>query len=212
MNNHPVKILIVDDHPIVLAGVCALLSEDYPEACIETASGGEEALEKARNGVYDVFILDVELSDMTGIDLIRMLRCRYEDASFVFHTMHEEMWVVKRLMASGADAIVFKSDDVGELRCAVGKVLDGESYYSRRFEEYCTRYEQEVLPSARELEILRMLASGANSKEIADRIFLSVNTVEFHRKRLFRRLGVSNMAELMVEAMNRGLLLLENRC
>lgn len=120
--------------------------------------------------------------------------------------------MVKRLMASGADAIVFKSDDVGELRCAVGKVLDGESYYSRRFEEYCTRYEQEVLPSARELEILRMLASGANSKEIADRIFLSVNTVEFHRKRLFRRLGVSNMAELMVEAMNRGLLLLENKC
>lgn len=208
MTGNTTRILIADDHQIVLAGLKSLLSSAIPNAVTDTAKQGAEAIDKASKNHYDIFILDVELPDMTGIELAEKLLSDHKDAACIFHTMHEEAWIVKQMMASGADSIVFKSEDIDELCTAVNKVLLGESYYSKRFNNLCTRYEKEVMPSDRELEILRKLASGASSKEIAENSFISVNTVEFHRKRLFRRLGVTNMAELVREAVDRGLLLI----
>lgn len=206
MTEQKIRILITDDHQIVLAGMASLLSSAIPNLEIDTARNGQEAIDKVAKTCYDIFVLDVELSDMTGIDLIGKLYENNKYAACIFYTMHEEIWIVKQMMKSGADAIVFKSEDIEELCSALNKVMQGESYYSKRFNSLCSQYEKEVIPSERELEILRKLASGASSREIAEQSFISVNTVEFHRKRLFRKLGVTNMAELVAEAINRGFL------
>lgn len=200
-------ILVVDDHPIVSHGVSVLLTAAMPALKIELACNGAEALEKAREKTFQVFILDVELPDTSGIKLMEALREKQPDAAFVYHTMHDEMWVIKQLVESGADGIVLKCDDVHDLILAVKAALDGDCYYSRQFEAYCRSSELETVPSDRELDILKGLAKGWSSRMIADELFISVNTVEFHRKRLFRRFGASNMAELLMKAVERGLML-----
>lgn len=200
-------ILVVDDHPIVLHGVSVLLTAAMPAVKTGQAHNGAEALKKAQTHTFQVFVLDVELPDMSGVKLMEALREKQPDAAFIYHTMHDEMWVVKQLMESGADGIVLKSDNVRELISAVEAVLEGDCYFSRQFESFCRSCEQEMVPSDRELGILKGLAKGRSSKDIAEELFISENTVEFHRKRLFRRLGAANMAELLMKAVERGLLL-----
>lgn len=207
MMDKNICILVVDDHPIVSHGVSVLLTTAMPTVKVEQANNGAEALKKAQQHPFQVFVLDVELPDMSGLKLMEALREKQPDAAFVFHTMHDEMWVVKQLMESGADGIVLKSDNVRDLLLAVGAVLEGDCYYSQQFEAFCRSCEQEVVPSDRELGILKGLAKGQSSKDIAEELFISENTVEFHRKRLFRRLGAANMAELMMKAVERGLML-----
>lgn len=200
--------LVVDDHQIVLHGICSLLAANSSNAVIERAASGKEALEKASQQKFDIFILDVELRDTSGFDLLGQLRSKAPDAAFIYHTMHEEIWILKQMMLSGADAIVLKGDNVTDLLTAVSKVLEGESFYSKDFEKYCKEYENEVVPSQREVEVLKEIAKGSNSCEIGERLFISTNTVEFHRKRLFRKLKASNMAELISKAYERGLQLM----
>lgn len=200
--------LVVDDHQIVLHGICSLLAASSDNALIVQALSGEEALKEASQQKFDIFILDVELRDISGFELLRRLQAMTPDAAFVFHTMHEEIWILKQMMTSGADAVVLKGDNIQDLLTAVAAVLDGDSFYSRRVEKYCREYETDVMPSQREIEILKEIARGSSSGEIGERLFISTNTVEFHRKRLFRKLNASNMAELISKAYERGLRLI----
>lgn len=199
-----VDILVIEDHQIVLLGLSTLLSTCDGIRRVDKAMTAKEAMAMTREHAFDILIIDVELPDMSGFDLLSQLRRICPDVSVIFHSMHEEFWIIKQMMRSGADAIVLKSDDIGELRKAVEHVVAGDSYYSSRYEEYCLAYEQQQELTDRELEVLRAIAEGNKTVEIAERLFVSCNTVEFHRKRLLRKLGASNMAELIKKAMDRG--------
>lgn len=199
-----VDILVIEDHQIVLLGLSTLLSTCRGIRHIEKATTAREALSALRNHIFDIIIIDVELPDMSGFELLPQLRATAPDVSVIFHSMHEEFWIIKQMMNSGADAIVLKSDDISELRKAVEHVMSGDSYYSSRYEEYCRKYEQQQVPSERELDVLKAIASGKKTEEIAEMLFVSANTVEFHRKRLLRKFGACNMAELIRNAMKRG--------
>ncbi len=111
--------------------------------------------------------------------------------------MHDELWMLKQMMDSGVNGIILKSDDVSELKKAVDCVLTGESYYSKQFQSYCTAYESEQTLSMRELQVLRAMAQGQTSIEIASQLYVSPNTIEFHRKHILKKLGVTNVAELI---------------
>ena len=197
-----VDILVIEDHQIVLLGLSTLLSTCDGIRRIDKATTAVEAISLAREHASDIVIIDVELPDMSGFDLLDRLREISPDVSVIFHSMHEEFWIIKRMMNSGADAIVLKSDDIGELRKAVERVVSGDSYYSSRYEEYCREYEKQQILTERELDVLRAIAEGKKTAEIAAQLFVSNNTVEFHRKRLLRKLGASNMAELIKNIKN----------
>lgn len=200
------NILIVDDHRIVAHGLQALLSEENDVGCIDAVSSAEEALSAAHYKNYGIFIIDVELPDMSGLQLLGLLRQISPASACIFHTMHEELWTIKAMMSAGADAIVLKSGDLADLSTAVAEVAAGNSYYSPRIHEYCRSMEQQMMPSERELEILKAIARGENTDEISRGMGISSNTVEYYRKRLFRKLGASNMADMIVRAIRRGLL------
>lgn len=153
---------------------------------------------------YAILIIDIELPDMSGFDLLEKIRKFRPDVAVIFHSMHEEFWIIKQMMNSGANAIVLKSDDVGELHNAVGYVLAGESYYSSKFQKYCTEYESKQTLSEREQEVLRAIAQGKKTTEIAEMLFVSTNTIEFHRKHILHKLGATNMAELIKKAIEQG--------
>lgn len=199
-----VDILVIEDHQIVLLGLSTLLSTCNGIRHIAKATTAKDAIDLAKGHSFDIVIIDVELPDMSGFDLLAQLRDISPDISVIFHSMHEEFWIIKRMMNIGADAIVLKSDDIDELRKAVQHVVSGDSYYSNRYEEYCREYEKQQVPTERELDVLRAIAEGKKTAEIAEQLFVSGNTVEFHRKRLLRKLDASNMAELIKKAMERG--------
>lgn len=200
----PTSLLIIEDHGIVALGLKTLISDDTSFKEIDIATTAREAIEKTVRQHYDLFIIDVELPDMSGTDLIKSLKSLSPDSAFIFHTIHAEIWTLRQMVNSGANGIVMKSDDPEELQTALLHVRRGDNYYSSGFRSYCEEMEQYQTLSDREIEILQLVAEGFATKDIASRLFVSQNTIEFHRKNIMRKLGVNNMAQLVKEGIAKG--------
>ena len=199
-----INLLIIEDHDIVALGLKTLLSRHGSLTAIDSATTARQAIELTVEHPYDLYIIDVELPDMTGIELIKSLKTLSPDSAFIFHTIHDEFWTLRQMINSGADGIVMKSDDPAELVTAINAVMDGSSYFSSHYRQACEQMEQYQALSSREIEVLNLIAEGLMTRDIAERLFVSDNTVEFHRKRIMRKLAASNMAQLVKEGIARG--------
>ena len=197
-------LLIIEDHEIVALGLKTLIGSNPALSTVNCATNARQAIQLTVNHPYNLYIIDVELPDMTGIELVRSLKTLSPDSAFIFHTIHDELWTLRQMINSGANAIVMKSDDTSELLAAIGQVLEGNNYFSAHFRQACEEMEHYQTLSDREIEILRLIAEGLPSKDIAERLFVSQNTIEFHRKRIMRKLGVTNMAQLVKEGFAKG--------
>ena len=197
-------LLIIEDHEIVALGLKTLIGSNPALSTVDCATNARQAIQLTVNHPYNLYIIDVELPDMTGIELVRSLKTLSPDSASIFHTIHDELWTLRQMINSGANAIVMKSDDTSELLAAIGQVLEGNNYFSAHFRQACEEMEHYQTLSDREIEILRLIAEGLPSKDIAERLFVSQNTIEFHRKRIMRKLGVTNMAQLVKEGFAKG--------
>ena len=198
------NLLIIEDHEIVAIGLKTLMAANNALGTIDCAATAKQAMELTVAHPYDLYIIDVELPDMTGIELVKSLQTLSPDSAFIFHTIHDELWTLQKMMSSGANAIVMKDDDPRELETAIACVLDGATYFSSHFRECCEEMERHQTLSDREIEILRLIAEGLQTKDIAARLFVSQNTVEFHRKHILRKLQATNMAQLVKEGIAKG--------
>lgn len=200
-----ITILIVDDHPIVLKGIHALLSSSFPRASIMDASGVGEAEEILVRHDVDIMITDLDLNGESGTTLIRHVRDIRPATQVVVYTMHEEPWSVSEIDSMDVEAVVMKSDSAGELLTAVGSLLDGKGYYSAAFSRLLgSQKRQPDRLSCRETQVVDLTAAGLSSADIALQLGISVNTVEFHRRRIMQKLGVSNAAEMVSRATELG--------
>lgn len=206
-NTETYSLLIIEDHRIVSLGLKTLAEGTHLFSSIDCAFTARQALELTvahNTAPYRIFIIDVELPDMTGIELVKSLRTLSPDSAFIFHTIHDELWNLRQMINSGANAIVMKTDDLAELQIAMNRVLDGNNYFSAHFREACEEMANYQTLSEREIEILKLISDGIATKEIAERLFVSPNTVEFHRKNIMRKLGAANMAQLVKEGIAKG--------
>ena len=197
-------LLIIDDHDIIALGLKALLTGHSRLGNIDNATTASQAMEMTARQHYGLFIIDVELPDMLGIELVVSLKALSPDSAFIFHTFHDELWTLRQMIKCGADAIVMKNDEPAELITAINTVLDGGSYFSSNYRQACQEMEQYQELSSREIEVLRLIAEGMMTRDIADRLFVSDNTIEFHRKRIMRKLAANNMAQLVKQGVARG--------
>lgn len=201
----PITILIVDDHPIVLKGIHALLSSSFPRASIMDAAGVGEAEEILVRHDVDIMITDLDLNGESGTTLIMHVRDIRPATQVVVYTMHEEPWSVSEIDSMDVEAVVMKSDSAGELLTAVGSLLDGKGYYSATFSRLLgSQKRQPDRLSCRETQVVDLTATGLSSADIASKLGISVNTVEFHRRRIMQKLGVSNAAEMVSRATELG--------
>lgn len=200
-----ITILIVDDHPIVLKGIHALLSSSFPRASIMDAAGVGEAEEILVRHDVDIMITDLDLNGESGTTLIRHVRDIRPATQVVVYTMHEEPWSVSEIDSMDVEAVVMKSDSAGELLTAVGSLLDGRGYYSAAFSRLLgSQKRQPDRLSCRETQVVDLTAAGLSSADIALQLGISINTVEFHRRRIMQKLGVSNAAEMVSRATELG--------
>lgn len=205
MNLQELSVAVADDHQLMLEGIGALLARNgIRNVALFRTAGQLVAAARA----YSVYMIDLEMPDMDGFALIDAIREAHPEARIIVNTIHDELWTVCRLVACRVDGILFKSLDASLVVEALRAVASGRPYYCEEVREALRMMEGRGVehPSQREMEVLHAIADGLVSREIADKLFISENTVEAHRKSLFAKLGVRNIADLIVKAGKRGYL------
>ena len=202
-------LLLVDDHELILLGIRQSLEREGTAGDLVAVRSAAEALQALRSRRFDLCVVDLELPDLPGFELIDAIRRQDPAARIVVNTMHNEIWTVNRLLQSGVQGVVMKDSDAGELARAVRAVAFGGRYFCPRFEQLRRRLLCGSGPdplTRREQEVLERIAEGHSTAEIARRMSLSQNTVETYRKHLFAKLGARNSVDLTMRAVARGLI------
>ncbi|MHB8731239.1 MAG: response regulator [bacterium] len=203
----PIRVLIADDHRIVRAGIRAFLEGKQDIAVVGEAGTGEEALALARTLRPDVAVMDLNMPGIGGLQAIRLIKAEIGDVHVVALTMHGDQRFFLEALAAGAEAYVLKGADPAQLLEAVRAAAAGTAYLTpeqatRMLTEYRRAGEREAdgagpALTAREREVLTLIAEGLTGKAIADQLSLSPNTVERHRTNIMNKLGLHNRAELV---------------
>lgn len=210
--NRQIRVLLVDDHDLVLQGLKRILEFAVPEIkMICKASSGKEALSLIDIQPFELFLLDVELPDISGIDLIASIRKKQPKARIMVNTMHEEIWFVRSLLQCDPDAILFKSIDSRQVIDAVHAVLQGKKYFCPYVERVRMQLRSQEKScknelTLRELDVLKLLSEGKSTQEIARELCVSANTVDTHRRHLMEKLDARNVVDLVVIAISRGII------
>lgn len=201
------QILIVDDHPIVRDGVARLVAGDDRFAVCGEASSWSEAIECAASKSPAAVILDISLGNRIGLDLIREFKAIAPRMRVLILSMHDEMVYAERSLRAGAHGYVMKSDAVARVLEALDIVLSGRMYVSSRLSGLLL--EKVLHPQGsstqagvgaltnRELEVLALIGKGLSSEAIAERLSLSLKTVEAHRGNIRAKLGLASKERLV---------------
>ena len=220
MSEKLVRVLIVDDHDIVRAGIRMLLDAQPDMAVVGEASDGKEAIEMAGSMKPDVVLMDISMPGTTGIEATRAIKKANSRIEIVGLTMHAEDRYSFQLLQAGASGYVVKGAAPRELLEAVRAASRGEAYIHPSLQrkligDYVSRTEGSDQASmladltGRELEVLRLIVDGLTSREIAESLVISPNTVERHRQNIMSKLGLHNRAELVRYAISKGLVEVE---
>ena len=202
-----VNIAVVDDHDLIREGVSAVLLKNGVTNISKYGYGGALIDNLKKGESFDIYIIDLELPDIDGFALIEAIRAYNPMSRIVIITVHDEIWTLRKLLANDVNAIIYKSGDSSEIITAINEVLDGKNYYCKDVSKILKMADDSLqAPTPRELEVLNEIAQGKTSREIAAAMFVSINTIEAHRKSLFVKLGAINVADLIFKAMESGYL------
>lgn len=214
-----VTILLVDDHPMIRQGLHNLLSGVSNFRIIGEASDGIEAIHKIGLTKPDVLVLDLMMTNLNGLEvLLQVKKISPATHTIVFSMQSADAYIVEALRA-GAAGYVLKDTGPAEIVTAIHSVLRGNRYLSERLSERLEAAELRVEDApldlyqtltTREREILQMVAEGRSSIEIGDKLVISPRTVEIHRSKLMKKLGLRNQAELIRYTIKRGILSIDN--
>ncbi|MGA7342552.1 MAG: response regulator transcription factor [Terracidiphilus sp.] len=202
----PIRILIVDDHPVVVAGLASMLGTQAGMEVAGSAASGEEALELLRTTPADLLLLDLRMPGMSGIDMLHALRRNKIGVRAIVLTSFETDEDIYRAVQAGAQGYLLKDARQADMIEAIRAVHSGKRYFPRdiaaRLAERMTRTNL----TARELEVLHMLARGLTNKEIGSALDISGNTVRNHVNSIIEKLEVSDRTEAATTAIHRGLI------
>lgn len=215
------RIILVDDHPALRAGVKFLLESDASCEVVGEATDGRQALQLVEQITADVLILDLSLPHISGIECIRELKSRNAKIKIVVFTMHSDERYVKEAMQAGANAYVEKQAVDTELITAVKTAAAGQIYLNPEKSQMLLaallaapqKPEEKnpyIILSAREREVLKLIARGYSLSEIGEQLSLSVKTVETYKSRLMQKLEFVKKSELIEYAVKYGLLPIVN--
>jgi DNA-binding NarL/FixJ family response regulator len=205
----PIRLLVVDDHPVVRDGLRGMFEANPDFEVVGLAANGAEALELACTLDPQVILMDLRMPDMDGVSAIQAIRKEGLSASVIVLTTYDTDGDVLRAIEAGASGYLLKDADKDELFRAVHAAARGEaalapSIATRLVGQMRTPVSDTVSP--RELEVLSLVASGANNREAAARLFISEATVKTHLLHLYEKLGVNDRAAAVAVAYDRGLL------
>jgi two-component system response regulator NreC len=209
-----IKVLLVDDHQIIIDGLKSLLQNNDDIIVAGEANNGRETLRILGILKVDVVLMDIDMPVMNGIDALKEIKRTLPAIKVIILSMHQEAGMIKSLMAIGADGYILKSTSQDELIGAIRKVAGGQPYFSAEVtlsllnntqnNPSSSKQPTEMLTD-REEEILKLIAEGFSNKEIGNKLFISHRTVDTHRTNLMKKLNANNIAGLISYAIKNGL-------
>ncbi|WP_114777356.1 response regulator [Botryobacter ruber] len=209
-----IRLAIVDDHQVVINGLVAMLSDVPGISIICTATDGNALLEHLQEAQPDVILLDIQMPGCSGIDLCKLVLRQHKNIKIIAFSSFDDSHYVKQMLRNGASGYVLKNADQQTLLKAIRAVADGQEYIDEPIKNLLLRESiggqrrsmYEIPLTKREKEILKLIAEEHSNQEIADKLFLSLRTVETHRFNLTQKLEAKNTAALVKEAIKRGLI------
>jgi len=210
-----IKILLTDDHVIVRDGIKTLLKNEKDLHVVAEANNGQEALNVLSKEKVDVVLMDINMPGIDGLKASEIIKDKYGSVKVIALTMYREMHMVEAMFKAGAKAYLLKSCSKEELISAIQDVHEGSEYLEEALREDFSTYINKPMSksqsqgpsvSKREKEVLQLISEEHTTSEIAEKLFISVTTVETHRKNMLKKLGLRNTAGLMRYAFEHSLL------
>ena len=212
-----IKVVIADDHVIVRDGIRAVI-ENMGEGIdiIGEASNGKELLETSETNPPDVYILDISMPVLNGLETMDRLMKRNPKSKVIILSMHDDKTLVEKSLKSGAKGYLLKKNSAGEMIDAIHEVNTGKFFLSPDISQYVVhgflgKEGEEKHPigtpglTTREREVLQLIAEGYTNKDMAKQLNLSINTVNFHRKNMMKKLDIHNQADIVRYALKEGI-------
>ncbi|MFT7588852.1 MAG: DNA-binding NarL/FixJ family response regulator [Limisphaerales bacterium] len=204
------RLFITEDKMIARLGLSGLVEDEADIEIVGTAVNGKEFLEKISDLEVDVVFMDIEMPVINGIEATRSIKAIRPEIKVIMVTDYDEAPLLKQAKSAGAEGYMLKNIDKGKLLTALSRVMEGGTYYQPEEDDPSKAAKRSNLPlpdiSHREKEVIELLAEGFNSNEIAEKLFISKNTVDTHRKNMLNKTGSKNVAELIGWAAKRGLI------
>jgi DNA-binding NarL/FixJ family response regulator len=199
-----IRLLVVDDHQIILDGITSLLSDQEDIRVVGSAKNGREALDILKVLTVDVLLMDIDMPVMNGLDAATEIKKMHTSPKIIILSMHMQGGMIRSLIDKGIDGYLIKNSGKEETVKAIRDVMSGKKVFSpdvtmtlskKETEEYSDHPDIDL--TDREVEILKLIAEGYSNKEIGEKLFISHRTVDTHRTNMMKKLEVNNIAGLI---------------
>jgi DNA-binding NarL/FixJ family response regulator len=202
--DHKITVLCVDDHPIVREGIVSIIESDPALKIVGEAETAQQAIAAFHACKPDVTVMDLRLPDRDGVDVIRELRKDFPGSRFVVLTSAEGDIDIRRALEAGAQAYLIKGVVRTELRQVIKTVYSGKRHVPANIAEKIAVHLSESILTARELEVIQLVADGLRNKEVAARLSISEDTAKMHLRNVMQKLDVNDRTHAVMVAVRRG--------
>ena len=201
-----IRVLCVDDHPLLREGISAIVDNQPDMVLVAQAAAGREAIQKFREHQPDVTLMDLRLPDMSGIDALIAIRADFPDARIVMLTTFEGDVEIQRSLEAGARGYLLKSMPPKELVEGIRQVHAGKKQIPPQLAAQLAEHLGDEDLTPREMEVLRHIAGGNRNRDIADRLFITEETVKVHIRHIMEKLGAADRTQAVAIAIRRGII------
>ncbi len=198
LRGHSIRVVVADDHALVLEGLRSMLTHEPDIRVIATASDGERLLDAIQRFTPDVVLVDLRMPYMDGLACLEEIRRRHPQTRVLLITAFDDPQTMHEVLAAGPDGLLLKCDPPDQVAYAIRQVMNGQLVFpgaARQWLRAPTRAAAAIELSARELDVLALVAQGLSNGEITRHLHISANTVKFHLQNIYQRLGVGNRTE-----------------
>src|SRR5690554_3430683 len=218
MSKEQIKVLIVDDHQLMIEGLRSLLEDEEGIGSVAGANSMEETLTFLEKNQVDVVLMDINMPEVSGIEITQKIRENYPATKVIALTMHDDISIITRMIKAGASGYVLKKTNMNEVIDALKIVHAGGKYLSMTTQNIImdnlmspdelmdAKEENKPVLSARELEVLKLIAKEYSNEKIGEKLFISERTVEAHRRNIFIKTKTKSIVGLMKYAIKKGLI------
>jgi two-component system response regulator NreC len=212
-----IKIILADDHKIILEGLRSLIDNEKDMEVVAEAVNGRQAVNLAKEHTPDVVIMDINMPDLNGIEATQQINSKKTDIKVIALSMHSDKRYVAKMLQAGVKGYLLKDCAFDELIYGIRKVMSNHLYLSPQIDDiviadYIKHLSKEYNNGlrSREREVLQLLAEGNTTKQISEKLNVSIKTVESHRGTIMKTLGFKTLSDLIVYAIKEGIISLED--